>query len=241
MIVYFHGGGWVIADLDAYEPSAMALAEKAGAVVVSVAYRLAPEHPYPTAHEDCFAAYEWVTEHAGALNGDPAKIAVAGESAGGNMAVATALLARDRGVTPPVHVLSVYPVADGDVRSPTYDRYATAKPLNRPFMEWFFNKYTPDWKTAAEGYPLINLIDQDLSGLPPMTILNAEIDPLCDEGGAARRRTEKGRRADRAADLQRRGVTHEFFGMAAVLEQAVAAQNFGAMRLKAVFEAAGTP
>ena len=139
-IVYYHGGGWVIADLDAYEPSAIALAEKTGAVVISAAYRLAPEHPYPAAHEDAFAAYQYVAEHAAELNCDPAKIAVAGESAGGNLAVATALLAKERGAPAPAHVLSVYPVADLDLTSAGYERYADAKPLNRPFMEWFFDR-----------------------------------------------------------------------------------------------------
>ena len=179
----------------------------------------------------------WITEHAADMGGDPAKIAIAGESAGGNMAVATALLARDRGVAAPLHVLSVNPVADGDVRSPTYDEYAAAKPLNRPFMDWFFNYYTPDWKTMSEDYPLVNLIDQDLTGLPPTTILNAEIDPLCDEGEqlAVKLKTAGVPTEQRTY----RGVTHEFFGMAAVLEQAVAAQEYGATRLKAAFEAAG--
>ena len=117
IIVYYHGGGWVIADLDTYEPSARALAAKSGAIVVSVAYRQAPEHTFPTAHEDSYAAYEWVTQNAASIGGDPERIATAGESAGGNLAVAVALMARDRGGRMPVHILSVYPIADGDVQS----------------------------------------------------------------------------------------------------------------------------
>lgn len=125
VIVYYHGGGWVIADLDTYEASAMALSEQVNAVVVSVAYRLAPEHPFPAAHEDSFAAYKWVVENAAEIGGDAGKIATAGESAGGNLAVAVPLMARERGVKLPVHILSVYPIADGDVQSPSYDQYAT--------------------------------------------------------------------------------------------------------------------
>jgi acetyl esterase len=135
VIVYYHGGGWVIADLDTYEPSARALAERTGAVVVSVAYRQAPDHKFPTAHEDSFAAYKWVTEKAEQIGGDPNRIATAGESAGGNLAVAVALMAKERRAPLPVHILSVYPIADGDVQSPSYDKYANAKPLSRPLME----------------------------------------------------------------------------------------------------------
>ncbi len=231
VIVYYHGGGWVIADLDTYEPSAAALSAKTGAVVVSVAYRQAPEHTYPTAHDDSFAAYRWVVENTAELNGDPSRIAVAGESAGGNLAVAMAMRARDENVALPVHILSVYPIADGDVQSPSYDTYANAVPLSRPAMEWFFDNYTPNWRT--EEYPYVNLIDADLSGLPPTTIVNAEIDPLEAEGGTLAERLEAA-----GVDVERKmyqGVTHEFFGMAAMLEQAVQAQDFAVSRLKAAF------
>ena len=232
-IVYYHGGGWVLADLDDYEPSALALAEKTGATVVSVAYRLAPEHPHPAAHDDAFAAYRYVAENAAALGADPAKIAVAGESAGGNLAVAVALMAKDRGAAPPVHVLSVYPVVDLDVTGESYRTYADAKPLNKAFMEWFFDRYAPDWRTDRGAYPLLTLKNRDLSGLPPTTILNAEIDPLATDGEELAAALKKA-----GVPVERRtypGVTHEFFGMAAILEQAEAAQRFAAARLTAAF------
>ena len=231
VVVYYHGGGWVIADLDTYEAGAVALATKANAVVVSVGYRQAPEHRYPTAHDDAFAAYQWVTENAASMGGDPARIAVAGESAGGNMAVATAMRARDEGVTMPDAIISVYPVADGDVQSASYDRYANAAPLNRGGMEWFFDNYAPDWRTRS--YPYIDLVEGDLSGLPPTTIINAQIDPLEAEGGDLARALEAA-----GVDVEREvfmGVTHEFFGMGAVLEQAVAAQDMAAERLMEAF------
>ncbi len=231
VIVYYHGGGWVIADLDTYEPSARALAAKTGAIVVSVAYRQAPEHKFPTAHEDAFAAYKWITQNAASIGGDPRQIATAGESAGGNLAVAVAIMARDRSEQAPVHVLSVYPIADGDVQSTSYDKYASAKPLSKPLMEWFFDYYVPQWRTTEE--PLIGLVDANLAGLPSTTIVNAEIDPLEAEGAELADRL----RAQGVA-VERKlygGVTHEFFGMASLLEQAVEAQDFAAGRLKAAF------
>lgn len=231
VIVYYHGGGWVIADLDTYEPGARALAERTGAIVASVAYRQAPEVTYPTFHEDSFAAYEWARENAASFGGDPDRIATAGESAGGNLAVAVALMAAERGVRLPVHVVSVYPIADGDVQSASYDEYAGAYPLNRPLMEWFFDYATPRWRTR--DYTYVNLTSRDYAGFPPTTVINAEIDPLRSEGGELAERM-----AAAGVDAERRvypGVTHEFFGMHPLLEQAVNAQEFAAERLRASF------
>ncbi len=232
VIVYYHGGGWVIADLDTYEAAPMAMSEKANAIVVSVAYRQAPENKFPAAHEDSFNAYKWVVENTAELGGDASRIATAGESAGGNLAVSVALMARERGVKLPVHIVSVYPIADGDVDSPSYEKYANAVPLNRDFMKWFFDQYVPNWSTNND--PLINLIDADLSGLPATTIINAEIDPLENEGKVL---ADKMKTA--GIDVERKmygGVTHEFFGMNAVLDQAVDAQKFAVDRLKKAFK-----
>jgi len=232
VIVYYHGGGWVIADLDTYEAAPMAMSEKANAIVVSVAYRQAPENKFPAAHEDSFNAYKWVVENTAELGGDASRIATAGESAGGNLAVSVALMARERGVKLPVHIVSVYPIADGDVDSPSYEKYANAVPLNRDFMKWFFDQYVPNWSTNND--PLINLIDADLSGLPATTIINAEIDPLENEGKVL---ADKMKTA--GIDVERKmygGVTHEFFGMNAVLDQAVDSQKFAVDRLKKAFK-----
>ena len=228
VVVYYHGGGWVIANLDTYEASASELAQKAGAIVVSVAYRQAPENMFPAAHEDAFAAYQWARGHASEINGNPEMVATAGESAGGNLAVAVALMAKERGAQMPDHILSVYPIADGDIESPTYEEYENALFLNKALMKWFFDLYNPDWET--EKNPLISLISADLGGLPPTTIINAEIDPLQYEGGVLAERLEAA-----GVPVERKvykGVTHEFFGMNALLEQAEAAQKFAAMRLK---------
>lgn len=232
VIVYYHGGGWVIAGPNTYESSAVALAEKTGAIVVSVAYRQAPEHRFPAAHEDAFATYQWARDSAASINGNPEKVATAGESAGGNLAVAVALMAKEAGVELPVHILSVYPIADGDVQSPTYNQYANAAPLNKPLMVWFFDNYVPDWKT--ETYPGISLVDADLSGFPSTTIINAEIDPLRAEGGELAKQLEMA-----GVDVTRKvydSVTHEFFGLDAILEQAEHAQNLAAKELRKAFE-----
>ena len=232
VIVYYHGGGWVIAGTNTYESSAVALAEKTGAIVVSVAYRQAPEYRFPAAHEDAFATYQWVRDSAAAIDGNPEKVATAGESAGGNLAVAVALMAKEADVALPEHIVSVYPVADGDVESPTYDEYANAAPLNRPAVIWFFDKYIPDWRT--ETYPRISLVEADLSGLPPTTIINAEIDPLQAEGGDLAQKLEAA-----GVDVVREvyaNVTHEFFGLDAILEQAEHAQNLAAKRLRETFD-----
>ena len=231
VVVYYHGGGWVIADLDTYEPSARALAEKTGAIVVSVAYRQAPDVTYPAFHEDSYAAYDWVTKNAATIGGDPDRIATAGESAGGNLAVAVALMAQERGGRVPDAVVSVYPIADGDVESESYREHADAVPLSRGFMEWFFNYATPDWRT--EDYEYVNLTARDYDGFPPTTIVNAEIDPLLSDGEELAARME-GDGVDVVREVYP-GVTHEFFGMAAVLEQAVNAQQLAVDRLKEAF------
>ena len=138
VLVYFHGGGWVIANIQAYDSSCRALANAADCVVVSVGYRQAPEHKFPAAHEDSYAATQYVLGHASEFGGDPARIAVGGESAGGNLAAAVCLMAKQRGGKMPIHQLNVYPIAGTDLTTPSYRENADAIPLSRPFMRWFF-------------------------------------------------------------------------------------------------------
>ena len=233
VIVYYHGGGWVIANSEVYEYSTLALAEETGAVVVSVNYRLAPEFKFPTAHEDAFYAYKWVKENAGLLGGDPNKVATAGESAGGNMAVTTAILARDRGVGLPIHILSVFPVADNNLDTPSYTIYQNAKPLSRPAVKWFVDKY---FNSPADGdSPLISLVDvADLHGLPPTTIIGAEIDPLQFEGMELRDKLQQ--QSVPVTYQLFKGVTHEFFGMYAIVPEAQQAQALAATQLRNAFK-----
>ena len=233
VVVYYHGGGWVIGSPDVYEPSAKALSEKAGAIVVSVAYRQAPENKFPAAHEDAFAAYRWVRENAAVINGNPAKVAVAGESAGGNLAAGVGILARERGVPVPVHQVLIYPVANNDLNTPSYNTYAAAKPLDRPLVEWFVDKY---FNTPADGdNPLISLVDEaDLVGLPPTTIIAAQIDPLLTDG---QQLAHQLRQAGVTVTYQLyQGVTHEFFGTAAVVDKAGQAQDLAAAQLRNAFK-----
>ena len=138
VVVYFHGGGWVIADKEVYDGGARALSGLADAIVISVDYRRGPEHPFPAAHDDALATYAWAVANAATLHGDPARIAIAGESAGGNLAVATAMAARDQGMAMPLAIVSVYPIAGNNLNTASYVEQAHAKPLNRAMMEWFF-------------------------------------------------------------------------------------------------------
>jgi len=228
-IVYYHGGGWVIANLNTYDPSARALAEQTGAVVVSVAYRQAPEFKFPTAHNDSFAAYRWVRDNAATLNVNAQRIAVAGESAGGNLAAAVCLMVRDASVPLPVHQLLVYPIARYDMNTPSYAMYAEAKPLSKPLMQWFFDKYLT---AATDGAsPLISLVNApNLQGLPPATVINAEIDPLQSEGQEYASKLQAAGVTVTAKTYE--GVTHEFFGMATVVPEARQAQALAATELK---------
>ncbi len=141
VLLYIHGGGWVIATIDTYDSSARALCNAANCVVVSTEYRKGPEAKFPAAHEDTFAAYKWVVQNAGEIKGDAKKIAVGGESAGGNMAGVIAMRANSEGVKEPVHQLQVYPVAGDDMNTPSYQRNANAKPLNKAMVQWFGKHY----------------------------------------------------------------------------------------------------
>jgi acetyl esterase len=233
VIVYFHGGGWVIADKQVYDGGARGLAKESNAVVVSVDYRLAPENRFPASWDDSLAAYRWALANAASIQGDPRRIALAGESAGGNLAVATAIAARDARLQLPMHVLSVYPIAQTDMNTPSYQTYQNAKPLDRPMMQWFAGHTIRSQADLKD--PRMQLVDAQLRGLPPVTIINAQIDPLLDDGAMLEAALKRA-----GVPVQRRvyeGVTHEFFGMAAVVPKAKDAQSFAGQRMRQMFEA----
>lgn len=231
VIVYYHGGGFVIANLDVYDASAKTLAEKVGAVVVSVAYRLAPEHKFPIAHNDAFAAYKWVLNNAASIKGNLKKIAVAGESAGGNLAINMAIMARDNGIAMPISILAVYPVAGSDMTTTSYIKNAQAKPLNKPMMMWFVKNYLNNMGEGKD--PRINLVMANLKGLPPTTIITDEIDPLQSEGIML---ADKMKAAGVTVDSKNYdGVTHEFFGMGTIVPQAKDAEMYAVSQLKKGF------
>ncbi|WP_210245422.1 alpha/beta hydrolase [Tardiphaga sp. vice304] len=231
VIVYYRGGGWVISDLDTYDASASAIARKANAIVVSVDYPMAPEHKFPAQHDEAIEAYKYILKNAKGWGGDPAKLAIVGESAGGNLAVATAMAARDQKLTAPVAIVSVYPIATTAADTPSKKEQAAAKPLNAPMMAWFFDKVLNN--EAEKQDPRLNLVAADLKGLPPTTIINAEIDPLRSDGDML---ADKMKAAGN--DVTHKvyaGVTHEFFGMDAVVAKAKEAQDFAVSQLQKSF------
>jgi len=231
VVVYYHGGGFVIATNDTYDATPRAIANQAKAIVVSVEYRKAPEHKFPAAHNDAIAAYKWVLSNAASFNGDPKRIAVAGESAGGNLALNVAIAARNQNLALPIYELLVYPVAGNNMNTPSYQANANSKPLNKPMMSWFFKNYLNSPQDAID--PRLNLLQADLHGLKPATVITAEIDPLQSEGKLlAERMKSQGVEVDyKNFD----GVTHEFFGMASVLDQAKAAQRLATSDLRRAF------
>ena len=231
IVVYYHGGGWVIADVNTYDATPRLLAKQLNAIVVSVEYRHAPEAKFPAQHEDAAAAYNWVLQNAASWGGNPAKIALAGESAGGNLAVATAIYARDHGLTAPVHVLSVYPIANSSMQLPSRMDSANAKPLNTPMLNWFGYYYS---NTPADQMdPRINLVSANLANLPPTTIINAQIDPLRSDGETLAAAMKKA--GDTVKQKTFPGVTHEFFGMGKVVRGAYDAELYGIAELKKAF------
>ena len=231
VIVYYHGGGWVIADKQVYDGGARGLSKQANAVVVSVDYRQGPEHKFPAAWDDSLAAYKWTLANAASLKGDPKKLALAGESAGGNLAVATGIAVRDAGLQAPVHIVAVYPVAQTSLTTASYNENANAKPLSRPMIKWMVANVTNSPADLKD--PRISLVDANLQGLPPVTIINARIDPLASDGAMLEAALKKA-----GVPVERKfyeGVTHEFFGMAAVVGKAKDAQAYAGQRLKESF------
>lgn len=215
-LVYFHGGGWVIGDLDSHDNFCRALANRTDAVVVSVDYRLAPEHRYPAAAEDCYAATRWVAEYGAAIGVDGARIAVAGDSAGGNLAAVVALLARDRGGPSLRHQVLIYPVADHDFETPSYRDNATGYLLTRASMQWFWNHYVPDETQRGEVHAS-PLRAEKLVGLPAATVITAEYDPLRDEGEAYGARLREAGVATVATRYD--GQVHGFVSLFEVFDQ----------------------
>ncbi len=228
IIVYYHGGGFVIATNDTYDASARGLTNAVNAVLVSVEYRKAPEHKFPAAHDDALAAYKWVLANGASLQGDVKRIALAGESAGGNLALATTLTARASGLKLPVAILAVYPIAGNDTNTVSYRENANAKPLSRAMMSWFFKQYT---RTPADLQDSrLNVLGADFKNFPPTTVITAQLDPLRTDGEML---AAKLRDAGVTVDYKNfEGVAHEFFGQGAVVPLAKQAMQFGASGLK---------
>ncbi len=230
-LVYYHGGGWVLGDLETHDGVCRSLANAAGCVVVSVDYRLAPENKFPAAAEDCYAAARWVAENAASIGVDPRRIAVGGDSAGGNLTAVVALMARDRGTPSLVYQLLIYPVTDTSLETASYRENADGYMLTRDGMRWFWGHYIGD-DDRCNPYAA-PLRAESLSGLPPALVITAEFDPLRDEGEAYARRL---REAGVSAKLKRYdGMIHGFFGMGAFIDRAREAVGDAVAGLKAAF------
>ncbi|WP_342152030.1 alpha/beta hydrolase [Methylorubrum sp. SB2] len=232
VVVYYHGGGFVIADLDTYDATPRAIAKGAKAVVVSVEYRHAPEAKFPAQHEDAFAAYKWALANAKTFGGNPSKIALVGESAGGNLATNVAIMARDGNVEKPLQVVAVYPMAGTNLDTQSYKDNASAKPLDKPMMAWFYDQTVRN--DADRTDPRLDIVGKaDLKGLPPFTVVTAQIDPLHDDGKMLADKIKAAGGQVTYRDYP--GVTHEFFGMGAVVAKAREAETAVIGDLNAAF------
>jgi acetyl esterase/lipase len=232
VIVYFHGGGWVIGDLESHDQLCRALANAVPCSVIAVHYRLAPEHKFPAATEDAIAATRWIAANADRLKIDAKRLAVAGDSAGGNLSAVVAIAARDSGQAQPVFQFLIYPGTDMAMQSASIARHAEQLPLTRKGMQWFLNHYlngpqdVNDWRASP-------LRASNLRGLPPALIITAGFDPLSDEGEAFA--TVLGD-CGVPVDLERfEGQIHGFVTMGRIVADARRAIDLGAARLAAAF------
>ncbi|MBW0101940.1 alpha/beta hydrolase [Pseudonocardia sp. KRD291] len=216
-LVYFHGGGWVIGDLDTHDGVCRSLANRAGAVVAAVGYRLAPEHRFPAAVDDAYAAVVWASTAIAGYGGDPARLAVGGDSAGGNLAAVVSQTARDSGGPAIGFQLLLYPVTDRHDDSPSMKQNARGPMLSRAWMEWFTGFYQsgPDDGMDPRMSPARAA---DLSGLPPALVVTAELDPLRDQGVAYAAKLAGAGVATEHLPVD--GVFHGFIQMAGVLDPA---------------------
>ena len=231
-IVFLHGGGWVIGSPESYDAGARGLAKGVQAVVISVNYRLAPENRFPAAFDDALAAYRWAASTIGRWRGDPRRLALAGEGAGGTIALATAISSAEAGLTRPKAVIAVYPLTQTGSATESYVDSANARPLNKAMIAWFLRNTLSTESDKTD--PRLDLIHAKLSLLPSVTIINAQIDPLRSDGTML----EEALRQANVPVTRREyeGVTHDFFEAAAVLPEAKKAQSFAVDQLKEAFK-----
>ena len=233
VLVFFHGGGFVICSLDTHDQICRMLTNRANCVIVSVDYHMAPENRFPAAPEDCYTATQWVVENAASINGDSSRVAVGGDSAGGNLSAVVSLMARERGGPKIIFQLLIYPVTDHyEPGTQSLQDNADGYFLTRDDMIWFTNQYI---KSDADiGHPHLHpLRAKDLSNLPPAYVVTAEYDPLRDEGEAYAQRLR-----DAGVPVQAKrynGMIHGFFNMTGVIDQSKVAIDEAAAVLQAAF------
>ncbi len=234
ILVWFHGGGWVVGDLDTADGTARHLTVGAGCVTVSVDYRLAPETKFPGAADDCYAATVWAAQNVAQLNADASRIAVWGDSAGGNLAAVVSQMVRDRGGPSLAFQLLVYPVTDRNFDTDSYRQNAEGYLLTKDGMEWYWDHYLRDPAEARQAYAA-PLQANDFSHLPAALVITAEFDPLRDEGEAYAQRLQAAGVATKYSRYD--GMIHGFFGMSAVLDQGKQAVDEAAAALHQAFSA----
>ena len=233
VLVYYHGGGWVIGNPDTHDSVCRNLANKTPCVVVSVDYRLAPEHKFPAAVEDCYAATLWVSKNADRINGDPARIAVGGDSAGGNLASVIPIMARDKGEPDIVFQLLVYPMNDlSSFGTESYKAHGEGYLLTTDSCEWYRNHYLSSIEDRTN--PLASpILTSDLKGLPPALVILAALDVLHDEGAAYADRLKKAGVPVTVSCYD--GAIHAFLNMIEVTDLAMAAIDEASGALRKVF------
>ena len=232
VIVYFHGGGWVIGNLETHNAICHALAKTSGCLVAAVDYRLAPEHRYPAAIEDAYAATSWICKNASRIQADPLRMAVMGESAGGALATVVSMMARDQDDRRIALQVLVYPVTDNNFNTSSYLNYGEGYSLTRDLMIWFWNHYLGNKENAGQPYAS-PLRAENLSNLPDALILTAEYDPLCDEGESYAKKLQKS--GVNVTLTRYDGMIHGFFRMTSKLDKAKGALTQVTDEIKRIF------
>jgi acetyl esterase len=231
VLVYFHGGGWVLGGIEEYDASARALANAGGCVVVSVGYRQAPENPYPAAINDAYAAFRYISGNASEFGGDSRRVAVGGEGSGANLASVVCLMAMENRGRMPVHQVLICPITDANFDSPSFRWNVSARPYSKAGVQWFFKQYLG--KRGSPQSPYVSILRKSAIDLPSATVIVAELDPLRSQGEAYHKHLMAG-----AVDSEigiYSGVTADFFGTAAVVAKAKRAADFAGRRLRKAF------
>ena len=231
VIIYFHGGGWVLGNIDTCDRIARSFAKKAGSIVISVNYSLAPERVFPAAVNDAYTALQWAVRNAGTFGGDPARLAVAGDSAGGNLSAAVSLMARDKRGPKIKYQILLYPIIDiSNMETQSYNNFAAGFFLSKKMMQWFCAQYLPDKKDWQNPYAS-PLLAKSHKNLPSAIIITAQFDPLRDEGETY---AEKLKQAGVSVKHKRYdGMIHGFVSMDSLVKQSFQALDFIADELKA--------
>ena len=238
ILVWYHGGGWVVGDLEQADGSSRSLCVGGDCVVVSVDYRLAPDTKFPGPADDCWAATLWAVNNAAGINGDASRLAVGGDSAGGNLAAAMCLMAADRGGPEIAFQLLIYPVTDVNFKTVSYGDNAEGYGLTKVTMEWYWEHYLESSDDASNPYAA-PLQAKSLAGQPPALVITAEYDPLRDEGEAYAKRLSEAGVATTATRYD--GVIHGFFSMRDAVDKAQQAVDESSAALRNAFAKSGAP